>query len=84
MVSGVHKMIQMCKELGLDTGWIPGSGRSLGGGTATHSSVLACLENPMNRSLVTTVPDEGFVSRIHTKLSEFSKKTNNPIFRKRK
>ena len=54
MVSGVHKMIQMCKELGLDTGWIPGSGRSLGGGTATCSSVLACLENPMNRSLVTT------------------------------
>ena len=57
MVSGVRKMIQMCvcvyiyiyipdgasgKELGLDTGWIPGSGRSLGG---VHSNPLqySCL-----------------------------------------
>ena len=72
IVSGVHKMIQMCvyiytciyiyiyspggasgKELGLDTGWISASGKSLREG---HSNPLQnyCLpgESHEQRSLV--------------------------------
>ena len=72
MVSGVSKMIQMCvcvyiyiyiSQMVLvvkNWGWIQvgslGQEDPLEGCTATHSSILACLENPMNRSLVDYSP----------------------------